>query len=373
MDLRPAWVEVDLSAVAHNFRELRRITAPQTQMMAVVKANAYGHGAVEVSKRVLREGADRLAVAILDEARELRAAGITAPILILGYTPPDQLPRVVEMGIEQTVYTWEAAKTLSEAATSLHKTAKAHIKLDTGMTRLGFSTADENIETVINISKLPNLEIEGIWTHFAVADITDKTFTREQAARFLGFVEKLERQGVHIPLKHVCNTAGIIDTPEFHMDMVRTGIGLYGMYPSDEVDKSRLQLIPAMTFKAMVAYVKPVRAGVTVSYGRTFTVPRDTVVATIPVGYADGYTRLLSGKSEVLIRGRRAPVIGRVCMDQFMADVGHIDGVTGGDEAVLFGRQGDDEIKADELAHILGTINYEITCMIGARVPRIYL
>lgn len=372
MDLRPAWAEVDLSAVAHNFREIRRITGPETKVMAVVKANAYGHGALEVSRTVLKEGADWLAVAILNEARELRNAGITVPILILGYTPPEQLPQAVELGVSQTVYTMEAAKALSDAAVSLNKKAKIHIKVDTGMTRIGFATRDESIATVYGIYKLPHVEIEGVWTHFAVADIRDKEFSRTQFERFMAFIDKLEKKGVHIPLKHACNSAGIIDLPEFHMDMVRPGISLYGLYPSDEVDKSRVDLKPALSLKARVAYVKPVQAGTTVSYGRTFTVPGDTVVATIPIGYADGYSRLFSNKSGVLIHGRRAPVIGRVCMDQFMVDVGHVDGVTGGDEVVLIGRQGGEEITADELARLLGTINYEITCMIGARVPRIY-
>lgn len=373
MDLRPAWAEVDLSAIAHNFREIRRITKPGTKIMAVVKANAYGHGAPEVSKTVLQEGADWLGVAILNEARELRNAGITAPVLILGYTPPEQLPGVVELGVSQTVYSWETAKILSDAAQSLHKTAKIHIKIDTGMTRLGFAPTDESADIIARIHQLPNMKIEGIWTHFAVADITDKEFSRTQFTRFAGFIENLERLGVHIPLKHACNSAGIIDLPDFHMDLVRPGISLYGLYPSDEVDKSKIQLRPAMSLKARLAYVKPVTAGATVSYGRTFTVEKDTVIATIPVGYADGYTRLLSNKAQVLIRGRRAPVAGRVCMDQFMADVGHIGGVACGDEVVLIGRQGDEEITADELAGLLGTINYEITCMIGARVPRIYI
>lgn len=373
MDLRPAWAEVDLSAVAHNFREIRRITKPETKIMAVVKANAYGHGALEISKTVLAEGADRLAVAILNEARELRGAGITAPILILGYTPPEQLAGTVELDICQTVYTWEAAKTLSEAASGLHKTARLHIKVDTGMNRIGFATDDAGVDIIARISELPNLEAEGIWTHFAVADVADKEFTRTQFARFYALVEKLERKGINIPLKHVCNSAGLIDLPEYHLDMVRTGIALYGLYPSGEVDKNRLHLRPALSLKARVAHVQPVRAGSTVSYGRTFTVQNDTVIATVPIGYADGYTRSYSNKSEVLIHGRRAPVAGRVCMDQFMVDAGHIDGVAGGDEIVLIGRQGDEEITADELARLLGTINYEITCMIGARVPRIYV
>lgn len=373
MELRPVWAEVDLAAVAHNYKEIRRITRPEAKVMAVVKANAYGHGAVEISKKVLAEGADWLAVAILNEARQLRNAGINAPILILGYTPPEQLARVVELGISQTVYTWETAAALAGAASGLHKTAKVHIKIDTGMTRIGFAPGDESVDMIERISKLPNLEIEGIWTHFAAADIKDKEFTRTQAARFSALVGKLEQRGVHIPLKHVGNSAGVIDLPEFHMDMVRTGITLYGLYPSSEVDRAKLQLKPALSLKARVAFVQPVPAGTTVSYGRTFTAAKDTVIATVPIGYADGYTRAFSNKSDVLIHGRRAPVAGRVCMDQLMVDAGHIEGVQGGDEVVLIGRQGDDEVAADELARILETIVYEITCMIGVRVPRIYI
>ncbi len=372
MNLRPAWVEVDLSAVAHNFRAIRRITAPEAGIMAVVKANAYGHGALEVSRTVLGEGADGLAVAILNEARQLRDAGINAPILIFGYTPPEQLRQVVELAVSQTVFTWEAAKLLNEAAGSLNKTAKIHIKVDTGMARIGFAPDDASVDIIMRISKLPHLEIEGIWTHFAVADSREKDFTRMQYAFFNAFIEKLGQKGVRIPLKHICNSAGLIDLPEYHLDMVRPGICLYGLYPSDEVDKSKLHLKPAMSMKARVAFVKPVSAGTTVSYGRTFTVPRDTVVATIPLGYADGYTRAYSNKAQVLIRGKRAPVIGRVCMDQFMVDAGHIAGVAAGDEVVLMGRQGNEEITVDELAGLLGTINYEITCMVGARMPRIY-
>lgn len=372
MNLRPAWVEVDLSAVAHNFRAIRRITAPEAGIMAVVKANAYGHGALEVSRTVLGEGADGLAVAILNEARQLRDVGINAPILIFGYTPPEQLRQVVELAVSQTVFTWEAAKLLNEAAGSLNKTAKIHIKVDTGMARIGFAPDDASVDIIMRISKLPHLEIEGIWTHFAVADSREKDFTRMQYAFFNAFIEKLAQKGLRIPFQHICNSAGLIDLPEYHLDMVRPGICLYGLYPSDEVDKSKLHLKPAMSMKARVAFVKPVSAGTTVSYGRTFTVPRDTVVATIPLGYADGYTRAYSNKAQVLIRGKRAPVIGRVCMDQFMVDAGHIAGVAAGDEVVLMGRQGNEEITADELAGLLGTINYEITCMVGARMPRIY-
>ena len=373
MTTRPAWAEIDLAAVAHNMRELRRAAKPQARMMAVVKANAYGHGAVPVSRTVLANGADYLGVAILDEARELREAGIEAPILILGFNPIEQAAEAIKLNLAQTVYTVEGAEAISQAAQKIGKKARIHIKIDTGMGRLGFSTADDPTQEIIKIARLPGIEIEGLFTHFAVADSTDKKYTYEQYEKFLGLDSQLKKFGLQIPLKHAANSAAVIDLPDLHMEMVRPGVSIYGLYPSGEVLKSRVDLKPALSLKARVAYVKRVQSNTGISYGRTYVTNRETTVATVPVGYADGYTRLLSNKASVIIHGQRVPVIGRICMDQFMIDVDSVPGVKIGDEVILIGRQGNEEITADELANIIGTINYEIVCMISERVPRIYV
>lgn len=370
---RPAWAEIDLGAIAHNLREIRRITQPQARIMAVVKANAYGHGAVPVSQVALQNGVSYLGVAMLDEALELRRAGIDAPILILGYTPKEQAEEAVRHNVTQTIYTLEMARFVSEVGEKLRQRAKVHIKIDTGMTRLGFLPGAETVEKIKEIAALPGLSVEGIFTHFAVSDIRDKAFTRQQFKLFTDMCAVLEREGVKIPIKHAANTGAIIDMPETHLDMVRLGISLYGLYPSPEVDRAKVSLKPALSLKAGISHLKEVPRGVTVSYGRTYTTQEKTMIATIPIGYADGYSRLLSSKAHVLIRGTRAPVAGVICMDQFMVDVGHIPDVAATDEVVLIGRQGDDCISADELAQLLGTINYEIVCMLSERIPRVYI
>ncbi len=373
MKIRPAWAEVELGAIAHNLREIRRITQPQARIMAIVKANAYGHGAVQVSRTALENGASYLGVAIFHEAMELRSAGINAPILILGYNPKEHVEQTIREGITQTVYSLKAAQIVSRVAQNIDRKAKIHIKIDTGMSRLGFPVDDGTVDKIKQIAALESIEIEGIFTHFAVSDIADKTFTHQQLARFVELNAKLQANGVPIPIKHAANTGGIIDLPESHLDMVRLGISLYGLYPSDEVHKEKIQLKPALTLKADVAHIKEVLPGVSVSYGRRYTTGDKTWIATVPLGYADGYSRLLSSKAEVLIKGQRAKVVGTICMDQLMVDVGHIPGVKLGDEVVLIGRQGQDEIFADELAGHLGTINYEIVCMLSDRIPRIYV
>ena len=373
MSTRPAWAEIDLAAVAHNMRELRKAAEPQARIMAVVKANAYGHGAVPVSRTVLTNGADYLGVAILDEARELREAGIEAPILILGFNPIEQADEAIKLNLAQTVYTVEGAEAISQAAQKIGKKAMIHIKIDTGMGRLGFSTADDPTQEIIKIASLPGIEVEGLFTHFAAADSTDKKYTYEQYEKFLELDSHLKKVGLHVPLKHAANSAAVIDLPDLHMEMVRPGVSIYGLYPSGEVLKSRVDLQPALSLKARVAYVKRVQPNTGISYGRTYVTNREITVATVPVGYADGYTRLLSNKASVIIHGQRVPVIGRICMDQFMIDVDSVPGVKIGDEVILIGRQGNQEITADELANIIGTINYEIVCMISERVPRIYV
>ncbi len=373
MSLRPAWAEVDLSAIASNMKQLRRAAAPGARIMGVVKANAYGHGAVPVSNAVLRNGADYLGVAILDEARELRQAGITAPILILGYTPCEQAEEAVNLDITQTVYSGEGAHAISQAAVKLKKQAKIHIKVDTGMGRLGFPADESSIAEIIKAAALPGIAVEGIMTHFSVADTADKEYTYHQYALFSEVISQLRNRGFPDVIKHAANSAALIDLPGVHLDMVRAGISVYGLYPSQEVQKGNLDLKPALSLKARVAYVKTVPADTSISYGRTFVTKGETRIATIPVGYADGYSRLLSNKAHALAYGVRVPVIGIVCMDQLIIDISEVPEVRVGDTVTLIGREGEQSVTADELADLIGTINYEIVCMISSRIPRLYV
>lgn len=369
----PAWAEIDLKALANNIREVRRVTDQRAEVMAVVKANAYGHGAVEVSRTVLAGGATRLAVARSAEGAELRRAGIEAPILILGYTPEGLIPEVAEYGLEQTVYSVEYARRVNDRAAALGVKIPVHIKIDTGMGRLGVvAGTGSGASSVKEIASLPHLEPVGIFTHFAAADSADKSYTLTQWEKFTGILEQLRREGLEFPLRHCANSAAVIDMPESALNMVRAGIILYGLYPSPEVNMQRVDLKPVMSFKTRVAHVKEVPAGFSVSYGCTYKTERRSVIATIPVGYADGYSRRLSSKGEVLIRGRRAPVVGRVCMDQCMVDVSDIPGIEYGDEVLLFGRQGDRLLPVEDVAGWIGTINYEVVCMVAARVPRLF-
>jgi len=369
----PVWAEIDLQAVAGNMREIRRVTAATARVMAVVKANAYGHGAVEVSRVALANGADWLGVARVAEGTALREAGIEAPVLVLGYITPEQCDEVVRRRLTQAVYTREMGLALAEAAARAGTKARVHFKVDTGMGRIGWTEPSRVIQETLELARNPNLEIEGIFTHFAAADAADKQYTQRQFQKFMETIEKLRQNGLEFPLRHAANSAAIMELPETHLDLVRAGIIVYGLYPSDEVDRGRVALSPVMSLKARVAYVKDVPAGFKVSYGCTYATERDTNIATLPLGYADGYSRLLSSKGEVLLNGRRAPVVGRVCMDQLMVDAGDIPGVKIGDEAVLIGRQNGETISADDIAARIGTINYEVTCMVNQRVPRVYV
>ena len=370
--LRPVWAEIDLSAIENNIREIRRLTKPSAKVMAVVKANAYGHGAVEVSKTVLTNGADWLAVALLQEAVELREAGFSVPILILGYTPLEQMELVITNDLRQTIYSLEQAEALSSAAGKAGRKATVHIKVDTGMGRIGFLPKQESIDSIIKIARLPHLEVEGIYTHFAIADAEDKDYSIEQLQYFQWLLDQLAKSGLHISIRHAANSAGLIDLPEAHFDLVRPGLILYGMYPSNEVQKTKLFLRQAMSLKAEVSYVKQVAKGTAISYGCTFVTARHSQIASLPLGYADGYTRLLSNNTDVLIKGKRAPIVGRVCMDQCMIDVTGFADVAMGDEVVLMGRQENEFISAEEIASRIGTINYEVVCMFSSRVPRVY-
>lgn len=372
-ELRPVWAEIDLDSLAHNIKEVRRITNKEAIVTAVVKANAYGHGSIEAAKVFLENGANRLAVATLSEAVELRRADIDAPILILGYTPDSQHKIAVENDIIEAIYTLESAEKLSQVAGNLNKKAKVHIKVDSGMGRIGFPPVDSSIDKIEKISKLPNLEIEGIFTHFAKADEVDKAYTGKQFKNYKWVIEKLKDKNIQIPIKHVSNSAATIDLPEYNLNMVRGGIMIYGLYPSDEVDKEKVSLKPAMTLKAKISHLKEVPEGTGISYGQIFVTKRKSKIATIPIGYADGFTRLLTSKAEVAIKGKRAPIVGKICMDQCMIDVTDIEDVKVGDEVVLFGDGSNGVPHIDEVAEKLGTINYEIVCMVGRRVPRVYI
>jgi alanine racemase len=373
------WAEVDLDAIAHNARGLKERAGEGTELMAVVKANAYGHGAVPVSKTALENGASRLAVNRVLEGVELRQAGLTAPILILGYSLPSEAETVVRWDLTPTVTTVEGALALSALSVRQGKVTPIHVKVDTGMGRFGL-LPDEVVPFIRRISELPGLKLEGLFTHFAVADLADKTYTRCQFGRYMQLVKQLAQDGFAIPLKHVANSATNLDLPEMHLDLVRCGIALYGLRPSDEVEPA-IPLKPAMALKSRVARVRTLSPGSSISYGCTYTTTRPTPVALVPVGYGDGYHRLLSNKGSVLIGGKRAPIVGRVCMDQFVVDVtGHFDklrtgieGVRQDDEVVVFGRQGEEEISAEEVAALAGTINYEVVTSILPRVTRVYL
>lgn len=372
-ETRPVWLEINLDNLAYNFREIRKTVNEKAMIMAVIKANGYGHGSIELARMYKENGADRLAVAVLTEAIELRNANIPGPIMVLGYTPTNQFNMVLQNDIIQCIYNYVDACELSKEAVKQEKIAKVHIKIDSGMSRIGFLPFEESIEDIIKISQLSNIEIEGIFTHFAKADEADKTFTQLQYERFNSVVIELENRGINIPIKHVSNSATIIDLPEYNLDMVRPGIILYGYYPSDEVNKEAINLKPAMTLKAKVSNIKTLPDKTGISYGHIFSTKGESKIATIPLGYADGYSRSLSGKASAYIGGIRVPLVGRVCMDQLMLDVTHLESVNIGDEVVLFGQGNEGYPHVDEISSLLGTINYEVVCMMGRRIPRVYI
>lgn len=365
---------ISLDAVEENFRNMRANTNPKAKMIAVVKADGYGHGAVPVAKLV--EDYDYIwgfAVATAEEAQILRKNEIQKPILILGYTFEEHFEMLVRLDIRPVVFKWDTAKALSEEAGRQGKTVTVHLGLDTGMSRIGFTDTKESIEVILEIAKLPNLKIEGLFTHFARSDEADKTSAWGQLARYQDFLEKLSAAGIRIPLKHCSNSAGIIDLPEANMDAVRPGISIYGIYPSSEVKKEKVPLKPVMQLKSHIVYIKELEAGIPVSYGGTFVTEKKTKVATIPVGYGDGYPRSLSGKGWVLIHGKKAPILGRVCMDQFMVDISDIDEARELDEVTLFGESEGAILQVEELSSICGRFPYEFVCDIGKRIPRIYV
>lgn len=368
---RPVWAEIDLSAIAANVEALCDLLQPPTQLMAVVKADGYGHGAVHVAKIAVASGAHRLGVALPEEALELRAAGIDTPIHIFGETPAQAAQDIVDADLIATVFSKALPQALSDAAAKRRKRAKVHVKVDTGMHRVGLYQ-DEIVDFLRWCADLPNLDVEGIYTHFATADQCDSPAATAQKHLFEQVLWDLDCEGLAPPIKHAANSAATILMPDTHLDMVRCGISIYGLHPG-EATKEKIRLRPALSLKARVSFVKKVAAGAGVSYGHTFRTRGDTTIVTLPLGYADGYSRMLSNRASVLIGGRRLPVAGTVCMDQLMVDAGPDKSVSVDDEAVLIGHSGKGSISADDVAAILGTINYEVVCMISKRVPRIYV
>ena len=365
------YAQIDLGAIRHNIAVERARVGADVKIMAVIKANAYGHGDIEVAE-ALDDQVDAYGVAIPEEALKLRKNGVKKMLLILGYSGKDWFEDIIQEGISQTVYSYSMAKQLSDTAVNMGKSAKIHIKIDTGMSRIGFMPVKDNIDVIRAIRELPGIEIEGAFTHFARADEETSEAAREPFEKYMIFLRELEKRGVHIPIRHAANSASIIQFPESQLDMVRSGI-TYGLYPSEKVSRDILHLNPALQWKSQVSFVKRIHPGTSVGYGGTFTASRETVVATIPVGYADGVKRDLSGKGHVLIRGQYAPIIGKICMDQFMVDVTGIEDVSEGDTVTLIGTDGDQKISVEEVAALSHSFNYEYVCGISERVPRKYI
>ncbi len=363
---------IHMGAIAENFRRMKENLREGVRMVAVIKTDGYGHGAVPIAR--MAEPCDYIwgfAVAAFSEAKELREAGITKPILILGYTFEEDYPEMAARGIRPTIFTAGMAREFSDAAKSVGVKAPVHLAVDTGMSRIGVADNDEGLEEAVRIASCPDIQVEGVFTHFARADETDKSFARSQLGRFSAFCDRLEAAGLQGFLRHCSNSAGIMELPEANLDLVRAGISIYGIYPSDEMNRGFV-LSPAMELKSHIVYIKTLEKGTPISYGGTFVTPRQMRVATIPVGYGDGYPRSLSSKGYVLIRGRRAPILGRVCMDQFMVDVSEIEAEPL-DEVTLLGRDGDAQITIEELDALSGRFPYEFVCDIGKRVPRVYI
>jgi alanine racemase len=372
--LRPVWAEINLDNIAHNISEVVKAAGETgSEVMAVVKADGYGHGAYHVAKTALSVGATRLAVATLDEAVNLRKRGILEPIMIMGYTPSEHFSKIVEYNIIQTVFTQSMATFLSDNALNKGVKADVHIKVDTGMGRIGFLPNEKSIDEITEIAKLPGINIEGIFTHFSSADEEDKTYTKGQLQKFDWFKKRLEEKGISIPIKHAANSAGIIDVKESYFNLLRPGIMIYGLYPSKEVDKDTIKLKEALSLKTRIGFIKEVPEETYISYSRTYKTDRKQLIASLPIGYADGYSRQLSSKGEAIVKGEKTKVLGRVCMDQTMIDVTDIPGVSIGDEVVLYGSQMGKTITIDSVAEKVGTINYEIVCMVSRRVPRVYI
>ena len=372
--LRPAWVEVNREKAIHNFLEVRRAVGPDRKICAVVKADSYGMGSMELSKMYLENGVDMFAVAVIGEAFELREEIKNKDILVLGFTSEEFYEDTIENDITLTIYNYDHAVRLNEAAKKLNKKAKIHIKVETGMNRLGFLPTVDNADKIADIAKMENIKIEGAFSHQAKADERDKTTAHMQADRFIKFMEMLEERNVEIPIKHIANSATIIEMPEYYFDMVRPGIILSGFYPSDEVDTEKYIFKICVTLKAKVANVKTIDAGEGVGYGHLYRTDKPVVVGTIPLGYADGYSRLLSNKGYVIVKGVKCPILGKVCMDQFMVDLSNVDDPQIGDIAIIYGDGTDGAMTAEDVANMRGTISYEVlTNLAVRRLPKIYV
>ncbi len=374
-----AWAEINLDSIAHNVREIKKLLKPDVRLMGVVKADAYGHGVRETAKTILKNGADCLAVAFIDEAVQLRQSGIDVPILILGNSAKESIDDLLEYDITPAVFTEDFAIALSKRAAELDKMAKIHIKVDTGMHRIGFlyssgnEEKEETINRIMRISQLANIEIEGIFSHFSTSDEENTEYTYAQFKNFTELTERLFAAGLKIPIRHIANSAALVRFPELQLDMVRAGVIMYGMYPSKDADYSGLDLKPAMKFKTRVINVKNVDEGAGISYGRSYTADFKQKIATIAVGYADGYSRVLSGKAWAIVDGVKVRQLGRICMDQCMIDASIVNNINIGDEVTLFGESEGVNIPIEAVADIMGTINYEIACIVGKRIPRIYI
>lgn len=368
-----AAVTVDLGIISSNVYNIKKILNPGTNLMAVIKADAYGHGAVEAAKAASIGGANYFGVATVDEGCELRAGNVSDNILVLGFIPPDKMAESIANNLELTLFDLENALQLSDICSKMDKTAKVHLKIDTGMGRIGFLPNEDSIKAILRINALPNIEIVGIYTHLSCSGGSDESFTNLQFKKFTDFIECIKTLGIHIPIKHVSNSGAICSMRRLDLDMVRAGIIIYGLSPSEFIDVEKMGLKPALDWKSYISFVKTLDAGEGIGYSRTYVTHRKSVVGTVPLGYADGYSRGLSNRGRVIVNGQYAPIIGRICMDQFMVDLTDIPGVSAGDEVVLIGRQGGASISADELAEIQGTINYEIVCQISKRVERLYI
>lgn len=368
---RNTWVEVDLDAIAHNISGFQRILNPKTQIMAVVKADAYGHGAIFVARAALKAGATYLGVALVDEGIELREAGITAPILVLGYTSSEDVYEALAYDLTLTVFSDESLRIVNQMGKRLNKKAKIHVKVDTGMSRMGL-WGTEAIPFIMQAIQMENVDVEGVFTHFSTADEQDQTYTRKQEHLFQQVVHHLKQRELPIPLIHCANSAAAMQFPKRVYNMIRLGISLYGLYPSCEVNQQAVPLLPALKLKSQVVQLKQPSAGVGIGYGKTYIADGHARIATVPIGYADGINRHLSNVGHALVNGVRVPIIGRICMDYLMLDVTKAWPVHVGDEVVLYGNQDSECIHIDEVAKQLKTINYEVTCMLGHRLPRVY-
>lgn len=365
------YANVNLDAIVSNIEEIKKNISQDTKIIAVVKADGYGHGAIPIAK-TLSDYVYGFAAATVDEAVMLRENGVDKPIIILGFCAYHEFANLVSHDITATIFDYESAQHLSSMAKTLGKVAKCHIKIDTGMHRIGFEPNEKSVKVIKRIKKLPNLELEGIFTHFATADEKEKDRAMKQFDKFTHFIDMLKENDIEFALKHCSNSAAIIDMPQANLDLVRSGITTYGLYPSDEVNKDRVKLVPALELKSHVVMVKDVKKGEGIGYNLTYVTKQVTKVATISIGYGDGYPRTLSSKGYVLIRGKRAPILGKVCMDQMMVDVTGIEDVSVNDEVTLIGKDGEECISVEEIANLAGSFNYEFICGLGKRIPRNY-